>query len=117
MAGFEKRPEELSVEDADGSVRRVSQDELESLVEERARQLAAEGSVPKTVPPPSAPSPFGALFDEIVLTDAGGVARRLTPAEFRALPLDQRVRAILRKQLRFYLRGREVPARTALKNY
>jgi hypothetical protein len=40
--------------------------------------------------------------------------RRLTRGEFEALPLDQRVRAILSKKLRFYRSGKEVSVREAL---
>jgi hypothetical protein len=51
-----------------------------------------------------------------MLQPNGGLPRRLTRAEFEALPLDQRVRAILSKQLKFYLGNKEVPIREALES-
>jgi hypothetical protein len=56
----------------------------------------------------------GRGFDRVDLIEATGTVRRLSRAEFEALPLDQRVRAILRKQLRFFIGDKEVPMRDAL---
>ena len=53
-------------------------------------------------------------FDTVELPGSGGQIQRLTRAQFEALPLDQRVRAILSKQARFLRGGTEVPARQAL---
>ena len=54
-------------------------------------------------------------FDRVDMPPKGDEPpRRLTRAEFEALPLDQRVRAILSKKLRFYRGGKEVPVREAL---
>jgi hypothetical protein len=96
---------------AGGAVRLVNQKELDALVEDRARQLLSTGA-----PTPAAPA-AGGVFDEVIWTAAKGPPQRLTRAQFANLPLDKRVTAILRKQLRFFLRGEEVPASTALKNY
>jgi hypothetical protein len=52
-------------------------------------------------------------FDHVEIDDAGG-KRRLTKGEFEALPLDQRVRAILSKQLKFFRGEKEIPMRDAL---
>jgi hypothetical protein len=93
---------------AGGAVRLVNQKELDALVEDRARQLLSTGA-----PTPAA----GGVFDEVIWTAAKGPPQRLTRAQFANLPLDKRVTAILRKQLRFFLRGEEVSASTALKNY
>ncbi len=46
--------------------------------------------------------------------NGSGLPRRLTRAEFEALPLDQRVRAILSKQLKFFRGDKEIPIREAL---
>ena len=53
-------------------------------------------------------------FDRVELLNASGEARSLTRDEFEALPLDQRVRAILSKQLRFFRGDQEIPMRDAL---
>jgi hypothetical protein len=54
-------------------------------------------------------------FDRVDMPAKGDEQpRRLTRAEFEALPLDQRVRAILSKKLRFYRSGKEVSLRDAL---
>jgi hypothetical protein len=54
-------------------------------------------------------------FDRVEMPPVGNdLPRRLSRAEFEALPLDQRVRAILSKKLRFYRDGREVTVREAL---
>jgi hypothetical protein len=53
-------------------------------------------------------------FDRVEVGAEPGEVKRLTRREFEALPLDQRVRAILSKQLRFYRGDREIPMREAL---
>jgi hypothetical protein len=55
----------------------------------------------------------GRGFDRVELS-ADGQVRRLSRSEFEALPLDQRVRAILNKQLKFFRGDKEVPMRDAL---
>jgi hypothetical protein len=52
-------------------------------------------------------------FDRVEI-GSGLEKRRLTRAEFEALPLDQRIRAILGKQLKFYRGDREIPIKEAL---
>jgi hypothetical protein len=44
----------------------------------------------------------------------GGLPRRLSRSQFEALPLDQRVAAILSKRLRFFRNDREISIREAL---
>jgi hypothetical protein len=53
-------------------------------------------------------------FDSVVIEDKRG-QRRLTPDAFLALPLRDRVRMILQNQARFFLGGRPVEARVALR--
>ena len=93
----------------------LSRDELDSLVTERARALIAEEKARTTVPPPASET---GDFDEVSLTGDDGVTTRLSRQAFEKMPLDKRIRAILRKQVRFYLRGVEVSSTSALKrNY
>jgi hypothetical protein len=56
----------------------------------------------------------GRGFDRVDLKTADGQWQRLTRVEFEKLPLDQRVRAILGKQLRFYRGDEEIAIREAL---
>ncbi len=56
-------------------------------------------------------------YDQVAVTAASGDVRRLTRSEFESLPLDERVRSVLQKRIKFYRRGREIPVREALKNY
>jgi hypothetical protein len=56
----------------------------------------------------------GEGFDRVELRSASGAVQTLTRFEFESLPLDQRVRAILNKQLRFFHGDREIPMREAL---
>lgn len=54
-------------------------------------------------------------FDRVEVLDAScGPSSFLTRAQFHALKLDERVRYILGKRLRFYLDGKEVPLKVAL---
>jgi len=53
-------------------------------------------------------------FDRVELSEENGQKRTLDRAAFQALKLDERVRYILGKRLRFYLGEREVPAKQAL---
>ena len=55
----------------------------------------------------------GRGFDSVELED-NGAKRRISKREFEALPLDQRVRAILSKQLKFFRGDKEIPMRDAL---
>jgi hypothetical protein len=108
MSGDEKK-QTIAVA-GNGAVRLVDQEEFDSLVERRARQLLGAAA---PTPAPAA----GNEFDEVIWTAPKGPPQRLSRAEFANLPLDKRVAAILRKQLRFFLRGEEISASTALKNY
>jgi hypothetical protein len=58
----------------------------------------------------------GRAFDRVEIANptAGGLPRRLTRSEWEGLPLDQRVRAILSKKLRFFNGDSEIPIRAAL---
>jgi hypothetical protein len=53
-------------------------------------------------------------FDNVDMTLPSGEVKRLTRSEFEKLPLDQRVRAILSKKLRFYKSNKEITIREAL---
>jgi hypothetical protein len=55
-------------------------------------------------------------YDRVEMPAPNGVGlpRRLTRTEFEALPLDQRVRAILGKQLKFFRGKLEITIREAL---
>jgi hypothetical protein len=59
----------------------------------------------------SSPTPG---FDEALLALPSGETRRLSRSEFDALPLPERVRAILSKELKFFRGGQEVPMKDAL---
>jgi len=53
-------------------------------------------------------------FDEVHLRDSTGVEHHLTPVQFLALPLPERVRALLRKELHFFKSGVQVEQEVAL---
>jgi hypothetical protein len=53
-------------------------------------------------------------FDRVELLLPTGEKRPLTRSQFDALPLDERVRAILSKRLRFFRGAEEIPMRDAL---
>jgi hypothetical protein len=55
-------------------------------------------------------------YDQVLIHGAGG-EKKLTRAEFEALPLDERVRSVLQRRLKFFRRGVEIPVRDALKSY
>lgn len=55
-------------------------------------------------------------YDQVALAYDNGDVRRLTRAQFEALPLDERVRAVLRKKITFYRQGAQIPVSEALKN-
>lgn len=57
-----------------------------------------------------------ALYDRVELKEPTGATRTLSRTEFERLPLDQRVRAILGKSLRFFRGASEVPMKDALKD-
>lgn len=59
------------------------------------------------------PSDSGAVFDVVVI-DAGGRRRTLSPGEFFALPLSDRVRHVIERTATFYKEGREVDRQAAL---
>jgi len=54
-------------------------------------------------------------YDLVSIRSDGGAERKMGPHEFAALPINERVSAVLQKRLKFYLRGVEVPEREALK--
>lgn len=56
---------------------------------------------------------MGLPFNQVVLTTADG-ARRLTVDEFSAVPLAERVRAVLEQRVQFLLDGNPVDPREAL---
>jgi hypothetical protein len=53
-------------------------------------------------------------FDRVEVSEEDGQKRMLDREGFHALKLDQRVRYILGKRLRFYLNDKEVPLKDAL---
>jgi hypothetical protein len=53
-------------------------------------------------------------YDEVELRDEDGKVTRLSPKEYEGLPVDKRVRAILKKQLRFFRGTSEIPMKEAL---
>jgi hypothetical protein len=57
----------------------------------------------------------GGKFDQVSMSTENGGIRKMGPTEFAALPINERVRAVLQKRLKFYLNGVEVPEREALK--
>lgn len=57
----------------------------------------------------------GTKYDQVTIREDGGGERKLGPHEFAALPINERVSAVLQKRLKFYLRGIEVPEREALR--
>jgi hypothetical protein len=54
-------------------------------------------------------------YDRVELKE-GGETKHLNPEEFRALPLDKRVKAILEKRLTFFSGDTVVPSGEALRN-
>lgn len=58
----------------------------------------------------SSPHPF----DTAVLEQPTGATQRMTPEEFEALPLDQRIKALIGKKLKFYKGGTEINSKEAL---
>ena len=55
-------------------------------------------------------------FDQVALTGVTGDVRRLTRTEFESLPLDERVRSVLQKRVKFFRAGEEIPVGEALKS-
>lgn len=53
-------------------------------------------------------------FDRVELVEENGQKQSLDREQFHALKLDQRVRYILGKRLRFFLEDKEVPLKDAL---
>jgi hypothetical protein len=58
--------------------------------------------------------PSQEAFDRVEILEESGQHRSLDRAQFYALKLDERVRYILGKRLRFYRRDAEVPLKDAL---
>ncbi len=55
-------------------------------------------------------------YDTAVLTLPTGEVRRLSADEFEALPLLERVRAVVKGQVKFLRLGKEIPATEAVKH-
>jgi hypothetical protein len=55
-----------------------------------------------------------ASFDYVEIPSSSGLVSRMTAAEFQAMPLAQRVRAILGGQLRFYRNQLPITMKDAL---
>ena len=53
-------------------------------------------------------------FDRVEIAEESGQRRTLQRGEFQALKLDERVRYILGKRVKFYMGEREVPLKDAL---
>ncbi len=53
-------------------------------------------------------------FDRATLALPSGEVRRLTREQFEAMPLSERVRAMLGKSLKFYRGNKEIPIKEAL---
>jgi hypothetical protein len=58
----------------------------------------------------------GLGFDYVLVTLDSGEERRLTRREFEALPLGDRVAAILRGKLRFFRDDVEIPMKEAVRS-
>jgi hypothetical protein len=54
-------------------------------------------------------------FDQVTIRSDNGGERKMGPSEFAALPINERVSAVLQKRLKFFLNGVEVSEREALK--
>lgn len=61
--------------------------------------------------PPSPPPAFP--FDRVVLTEGGSV-RTLSPAEFFALPLAQRIQFVVQQKAAFFAHDEQLDAKQAL---
>jgi hypothetical protein len=61
------------------------------------------------------PTPRGVPFDRVEVLSASGSPRRLSAADFLALPLAERVGFVLKGQLRFLAAGVEVDVLDALR--
>ena len=55
-----------------------------------------------------------ARFEEVHVKDAYGQWSRITPDEFRKIPLPQRVQLIMKKQIKFFSQGVEMRPLDAL---
>ena len=54
-------------------------------------------------------------FDAVVITDASGAgARNMSPGEFFALPLAERIQHVVQQRASFFARGQPVDAKAAL---
>jgi hypothetical protein len=62
---------------------------------------------------------MAAGYDRVELPNpaGAGLPRTLTRTEWEALPLDQRIRAILSKKLRFFRGSAEISVREALEGH
>jgi hypothetical protein len=55
-------------------------------------------------------------YDRVEVNEDGAI-RKLTPEEFRAIPLDKRIKGIFGKQFTFYRDGKVVPTSEALRDH
>jgi len=53
-------------------------------------------------------------YDKVELRDEDGRVTHLSPREYEDLPVDQRVRAILKRQIRFFRGKSEITMKEAL---
>lgn len=58
-----------------------------------------------------------ARYDRVALTQPNGDVLQMSPAEFQALPLDQRVKAVIQGKARFFQGTQVVSSRDALRSY
>jgi hypothetical protein len=53
-------------------------------------------------------------FDRVVVADAAGTTRNLSPSEFFALPLAQRIQFVVQQKAAFFAGDRKVDSKEAL---
>lgn len=58
----------------------------------------------------------GPLYDRVEIASLGGTPRHLNAAQFKTMPLAERVRAILGGHVRFFRGDAEVPMKEALED-
>lgn len=61
---------------------------------------------------PAAASPYP--FDEIIVADKTGARRNLSPGEFFALPLAERIQYVIEQKASFFASGRQLDPKEAL---
>jgi hypothetical protein len=60
------------------------------------------------------PAPSDFPFDRVVVADKGGTSRDLSPSEFFALPLAQRIQYVVEQKAAFFSGARRVDSKEAL---